>query len=60
MSDIRDAWNRMNDDTKRLVVQLWERYNRSGDSSALDELRNIFRNHGDDGDDIRDRVRRLF
>lgn len=60
MSDIRDAWNRMNDDTKRLVVQLWERYNRSGDSSALDELRNIFLNHGDDGDDIRDRVRRLF
>lgn len=60
MSDIRDAWNRMNDDTKRLVAELWEKYNRSGDSDALYELRKIFQNHGDDGDDIRDRVRRLF
>lgn len=45
--DTRGAWDNMNSDTKRLVVEMWAQYQRTGSSSALEELRAIFKNHGD-------------
>lgn len=41
--DTRGAWDNMNSDTKRLVVELWAQYQRTGSSSALEELRAIFK-----------------
>lgn len=46
--DIRSAWNNMNEDTKQLVIELYLQYKRSGSRSALEEIRRIFKNHGDD------------
>ena len=45
--DTRGAWDNMNSDTKRLVVELWAQQQRTGSSSALEELRASFKNHGD-------------
>lgn len=57
--ETRDAWNRMNSDTKALVLQLWKQYQSSGSQSALKELRAIFENHGADDPTERE-VERLF
>ena len=46
--DTRFAWNNMNEDTKQLVIELYLQYKRSGSRSALEEIRRIFKNHGND------------
>lgn len=46
--DTRDAWNRMDSGTRDLVLKLWQQYQSTGSESVLRELREIFRNHGDD------------
>lgn len=52
--DIRDAWNRMDSNTQRLVVELYSRYNRNGSGSDLREIRDIFKNHEcDDADEAK-------
>lgn len=43
--NIKDAWNRMDSNTQKLVVDLWTLYNRSGSRKTLEEIREIFRNH---------------
>lgn len=44
--DTRTAWDNMNSDTKRLVVELYSQYSRNGSRSTLEEIKRIFKNHG--------------
>lgn len=57
--DTRTAWGNMDDNTRRIVVELYSQYERSGNQSTLEELRRIFKNYGDDDPDERDLVRLL-
>lgn len=46
--DAKKAWENMNSDTKSLVVELYVRYCTNRDRQILEEIRNIFENHGDE------------